>query len=197
MTSAPAPTPRERAEEFIHAAAARLGSPIRLNTEAAKIARNLAKRDPDAWNTFVDDVTVEVIVTRLRSYLAARRHATLHAGRHAVFGSIVTDTHTAATSGTTLPSPYDIKYAMPGTNDWRTLGSLTRPELLALSANRARSARSNAIESIFFKALASRLSDDTTALIDAVTEDDILALHTKSETADLGDLPPDPDTEKE
>ena len=197
MTAAPTPTPRDRAEQFIHTAAGRLGSPIRLNAEAAKIARSLAKKDPAAWQDFVDEVIGEVIVSRLRSYLATQRTAALHAKRHKVFGSIVSDTHTAATTGEALPSPYDIQYAMPGTNDWRLLGTLTRPDLLAISASRAKLARSNAIEAIFLNALAGRLPDDTTTVAEALTEDDIVTLHAKADGADLGDLPTTPDTDKE
>ena len=195
MTAAPDPTPRERAEHFIEDAAARLGSPIRLATEAAKIGGALAKADPEAWNQFVNDVTVEVIVSRLRSILASDRYAAVHAERRSVFTRLHDDTITAIESGEAPPSPFDARYALPGTNNWLRLGDMTRLDLYAVSRHRTALARTNALEAIFLAALADRLPDDTTTVAEAITEADIVGLHTKAEAADLGDLPIPPTTD--
>jgi hypothetical protein len=191
MSTSRAPDDRERAENFIEDRVSRLGSsPVKLAREASTIARALAAKDPDAYRQFVDDVAVEAIVNRLRSYLTSQRHAAVRAERSSVFRAFQDDTAKALETGRALPSPFSGRYSLPGhDNEWWALGSMTRPDLLAVSHHRAKLSRSNAVEAIFLAALAARLPDDVTTVAEAFTEDDVLALHDKAESAPLGELP--------
>ena len=192
----PLSDPRERAEAFLLARAEALvggPGPVRLSEEARKAAADLQDIDGEAWTAFADGVVNEVISTRLRHHLGRMRQEAIRRER---FGEratnlarFQTDTREAIASGEEPPSPYDVQYAAPGTNLWQRLGSMTRPDLLAVSRHRAGLATANAIEAIFLRALAEALPDDTTTVAEAIPESDIIAIHGKAESAELGELP--------
>lgn len=183
----PAP-PRERAEDFIEAHATALldaDTPLRLGAEAATITSALAVSDPEAWDCFRREVVAEVIATRLRSHLGRLRHAAVRhervAGRRAAFTRLHGDTVSALDAGQEPPSVFDARYALPGTNDWLRLGDMRRPELLAVARHRRGLANANGIEAVFLQALAERLPDDDTTVDEAVSAEDVVALHDKAE----------------
>ena len=196
------PTPRERAEAYLDDHAAKLAKrskSIRLNDEARKVAANMARTDPEAWREFTDEVVSEVVITRLRSHFARIRTAAVRnerlTRRRGTLTALHRDTTTAVERGEAPPSPLDAKYATG--SGWKRLGSLKRPELLALAHHRSSLARANGIEAVFLAALAERLPDDNTTVEEIVTADDITNLHEKATGTPLADLPTTTDNDKD
>ena len=186
----PAPDPLRRAEEFIENATLHLHSAgQKMPDIAAAIRVAMAADDPDAYEALEEIVVVEAISTRVKEVLRRVRRASTHGLRTSVFHRVIEDTIHAIESGTTIPNVFDSRYAIPGSNVWKRLGDMTRPELLALSRHRSTLARTNAIEAVFFSALAKRLSDDEVTAEEEIPVNDVIELHAKSVMADLGDLP--------